>query len=607
MSKLRAELKDNEGLDISHVCRWLGALSEKSINKKNGVLFISAEYKNGEFQQVYKNNRSGQCWQASEKFVALLNSVIYKQSNYSWFFSVNEFVGKHRKLEDLISIRGLYCEDMLINDASEINRIFKILPSYLATSSQTSDGNYKTQAIWLFTNTEKIETESDKNYWKNYLKMIAENFGVNIGGSNLNQIYRIHGTLNTKHKERYKVNQLLPSIDDETIKYYDSKQLRQWVLLEHIKRKKYYNETINKKLENIDYRTLENILCFQESINRFESISELEMSVSKWLVKAGFTESEIKIVIENGPILEQPRNKKKYDTALDNTIKKAFAQNEKNNITAVKSLESEIDEALAKRGRVPMLFFEWPKLFFQKGRIARVYIDKHTVFERNSMYEVTKDAGLLLFQMLALANDEGYYSDDAELFIMKYIGSFKQQRRLFEKLRKITFNCDTYYGQDYFMEGVKPIFKFIRRNKGKIEYQLGEEFRGLYQYKQRLKQLDTKVFDKLRKAKGRYTVQLYFFTAFHLYDNQYSKKYDDIKVFMDYLGINIKKESAFREYISRIRESFKELNGLNILPGNMRVEVNIGKDYSCLIQKTNYELPFEYEKEKGNTSAVAVE
>ena len=753
----------NDNSNIAHVCRILAAFAEKSINKVKdkdkfgNLLLLSAKYapvlqkikdektgkyvktdkyltsqKTGKklilFQQTLESikghliYRKGECRAVNEKWINILNSVVYKQSEYSWFFAINEFQNRYRRLIELASVRALYAEDMILRlnfNNKDIENLFPVMPTFLSITSIAKDENnkdigYKTQAIWLFSKPEAISNakncpahivlkgesavrEYNIKYWKQYQKLTANIFGVNERGSMLCQIYRIPGSHNTKHADYFQVQQLLPEplqIDSinqltdadienmcgcicdtdyadeydshygeevpadfkrpsiEEIKqiekekfveikseietsnsavlkefekqkpvYYASWTLRRWVLLTHIKQKKYYNDDITAKLEKCaKHWVLENMLGFETAKERFigkdgktVDISRIEMSIAKALAATKqFSKDEIEYILQHSPVAVSPeRIKTKGVVYYDDTVEKALKQtvakpdDTKNSEYQIMRLSSAIDKHKEERGltgNVPQVFFEYTKLFFAPERVASVEIAEHTVFSRilsakkeeieTKKFEdlrMTKTDGLFLFQMLALADADGHYRERTETVIEQYTGSEMQLHRLIEKMRLIEFSCEYLYEKKYKVEQSK-IFKEIGTDSsrdGFFEFKLSKDFMGLYQIDERLKELGLNVFQALKNAKERYTAQLYFFTLFHLYGWQgyrSPKVFNDVIQFFDHIGINTKglKQDTMRKHIERIRASFRELNDLNVF--DMKVQIEIDRK-RCLIAK----------------------
>jgi len=414
-------------------------------------------------------------------------------------------------------------------------------------------------------------------------------------------------------------NAVLKEFEKQKPAYYASWMLRRWVLLTHIKQQKYFNNDIFNKLEKYaKHWVLENMLGFETAKERFlgkdnknVDISRIEMSIAKALAATKqFGKDEIEYILQHSPVAVSPERIKDkgrmyYDDTVEKALKQIAANDTKNSEYQIQKLSTAIDKRKEEKGltgNVPQIFFEFTKLIFSPERVASVEIAEHTVFSRvlaakkeeikSKQFEdlrMTKGDGLFLFRCFALADKDGHYKAETKEVIRLYAGTEKQLGRLTEKMELIEFSCKYYYKKKYEIEQTKIFSRIGRDNNrdGIFEFQLSLDFMKLYKIGERLKELGLDVFQSLKNAKEQYTIPLYFFVLFHLYDWQgyrSPKEFTNVVEFFDHIGINTKdlKQDTIRKHIERIRASFKELNSLQVF--DMQVQINIDRK-RCLIAK----------------------
>jgi len=736
-------------INIAHIVRWFGALAEKSINKdkktnKGNILFLSGHYdfkknKDGKqclaFRPVFSSSKgirkwnAGRCWKVNDKFISFLNSTIYKQDTMSWFYAINEFADDHRRKQDLVAIRGLYCEDMTLMDVpyddektkhiipklKEKNKeLFSLPPSFLAVSSAYYDyeklingqvedvtedemkeplteeilsgeeeyfnvRKNKTQAVFLFRNPESISNpnncpmsmrgnqqkviEYNKSLWQEYLNMLATNYNVNTGGSQLTQVYRVPLSKNTKRKKNdydyYEVKQITPEplIEDDEIyekkgkvvydntlplpfldrdsrtdeqrydddkgkkievpegrvdefinkeiAYYDSRDLRKWILLEHIKKNKYFNEEIFWKLkEYCNWMLLENIAGF-ETVKKYYFGGSENRTLGSIAVRLAetkkFSREEIKHIMMNCPVYAMLDKSKYKEDAINDTINKAvekyLREPSKNidNAYAIEALSNAVDIAKDNKkqrtyGWVPRITCDYPKIFFSNEKEVKIKINEYNEFTRKSPVKLTKDIGLLLMQMIALAGKDGDYNTPAAEFF-KLVGSRRNFYNVKDVITDIRFSCKYLYGKDF---GIVPtfLFEFLYVKSGRVEYRLSEKFLSIYE--SGVRQLNFKIFQKLKQTKGRYTVPLYFFCLYHLYKDRRRENYKVIEL-MDLIGINTtgleERPATYRQLFKRLKDSIAELDESKILNFGVQLAIEGSKDCQVIKVIETNKLP----------------
>jgi hypothetical protein len=483
------------------------------------------------------------------------------------FFSVQELKKNVRKEDEILNITTFpYFDDVpssninqeLISDNYTLNDF----PFPIQFAAETSPGNF--QLFWSLKYPQPVK---NVNYWKQALsvmKIVGNHITghVDSGGSNINQIYRLPNTYNYKTKYKQPAQtKLLCFNKSNAIEF---RQVWTWILNKYIEIKyksfhKKYNEIIKLLNKEYDYTILENITGdFEHHANDTMTPSERSMSIIKRLSsKYKLNQEDIYKFWKETPNEEKSKghltkNQKQY---FDRMFQKISPKEKK-----LKIIKKSYELTASQREPSIIQASEVPKIFTGR-KMKEVFKANNRTITRLSTKGMSEKKGQLLLWLIAQAVKNNFVF---EVPTSEFFEKFKLSDKTFwdfqESVKIFAINDTKFESLKQFKSKSLSFINYIKRESGKIQIELTEDFKKVYNQERSMRKLfDSTVINSLDDLKERYAFSLLLQLNFILYDQKYNGSIT-LSDLANRTGINITNtEAAVRKFASRVRKAFDEI------------------------------------------------